>query len=206
MAIEDDQNQDESGKKEPESFTKEQVESLIKERLETAIEAATVDLKKEYQGIQSGLQRKVNEAEESARQKELEGKTVEEQLMARVGALEETNTESASDLHHERMKAKGREILDEASIKPPTYFDRLIGKDEEETVKLVTDFVEEQQGRDAERNKEYDRNHGRIVGGGTADAPDAWAKLGELTEQQLQALGPKEVVRLTREALDKAVS
>ena len=197
-----DPNQTESGSGDKtESFTKEQVEALINDR----VTAATENLKKEYQGIQSGLQRKVNETEEAARLKELEGKTLEEQLMARVGALEDTNKQSASDLHHERMKAKGREILDEASIKPPVYFDRLIGKDEEETVKLVTDFVEEQKARDAERNMQYDRTHGRTVAGSQVDPPDSWAKLNDMTDEQLKAMDPREIARITRESGDRVI-
>ena len=197
-----DPKQSESGSGDKtESFTKEQVEALINDR----VSAATENLKKEYTGIQSGLQRKVNEAEEDAKRKELEGKTLEEQLMARVGALEDTNKQSASDLHHERMKAKGREILDEASIKPPVYFDRLIGNDEEETVKLVTDFVEEQKARDAERNMQYDRTHGRTVAGSQVDAPDTWAKLNDMTDEQLRAMDPREIARITREAGDRVI-
>ena len=184
-----------------ESFTKEQVATLVEDQ----VKAATELLRKEYTGIQSGLQRKVKEAEEDAKRKELEGKTLEEQLMARVGALEDTNKQSASDLHHERMKAKGREILDEASIKPPVYFDRLIGNDEEETVKLVTDFVEEQKARDAERNMQYDRTHGRTVAGSQVDPPDSWAKLNDLTDEQLKSMDPREIARITREAGDRVI-
>ena len=153
---------------------------------------------------QSGSDRKVQELTAALTAAKAEKETVAKTDAERIAELEHKADAAESAAARERLRTYARSLLDDASIKPPRYFDRLIGNDEEETKKWVLDFVEEEKERTAERNQQHDSSNGRVVTGPEKKLPDTWEALSQMSEEELTRLGATEVARLTRLARDKA--
>lgn len=149
---------------------------------------------------QSGSDKRVRELTKALNEARAEKEAVVKTETERLAELEKKWQAAEQDASHQRLKAFARGLLDEASIKPPRYFDRLIGDDEEETKKWVLDFVEDEKARTADRNKEFDRANGRTVSGPEKDVASTWDNLQNMSEDQLGQMDPKEIVRITREA------
>ena len=186
----EDQNE-ESGKKSEktqDTFTKEEVEALISDKLGA--------LQKEYDGIQSGLQKKLDEALKAVKAEEDKGKTIEEKNAERIAALEKLNEAKDVALTKERMLGIGRKMLSDASIPEPPHVGALVGNDEETTRKNFEDFIEYEKGRTAEQNKAHDRKHGRRVTGSEDEKPDSYEALFEMTPDEIRAMDPKDVAAI----------
>lgn len=178
-----------------------------KKKEQTVTAEQFVALQKQLEQItaaQSGSDKKVAELTkaltEAQKAKDETAKTAEE----RIAELEKTALDSQRAAEKERLRTFARGILDEASIKPPKFFDRLIGNDEETTKQWVADFIQDEKERDVDRNKKFDRENGRVVNGPEEKGVDSWDKLLGLTEEQMRNLGPQVVARLTREAREKS--
>lgn len=134
-----------------ERFTKDEVESLINEKIEA--------IRKEYTGIQSGLQRKLNETEKRLQEKEAEGKSLEEQTADRVAKLEQDLVERDRLRQQAELRAYATELLAADGVKTK-LLDRLIGEDRESTERLVTGYLEERKEQIASERKAWDARHG----------------------------------------------
>jgi len=173
-------------------------DDVKKEQTVTAEQFAT--LQKQLEQItaaQSGSDRKVKELTEALNAAKQEKEKTAKTDADRIAALEKESAANRKAADRERLKTFARGILDKASIKPPPYFDRLIGDDEEDTKQWVDDFVKDEQAKQAERNKQYDRDNGRKVDTSGDEKVDTWDKLLTLSDDQLSRMDPKEIKRLT---------
>ena len=173
-------------------------DDVKKEQTVTAEQFAT--LQKQLEQItaaQSGSDRKVKELTEALNAAKQEKEKTAKTDADRIAALEKESAANRKAADRERLKTFARGILDKASIKPPPYFDRLIGDDEEDTKQWVDDFVKDEQVKQAERNKQYDRDNGRKVDTSGDEKVDTWDKLLTLSDDQLSRMDPKEIKRLT---------
>jgi len=173
-------------------------DDVKKEQTVTAEQFAT--LQKQLEQItaaQSGSDRKVKELTEALNAAKQEKEKTAKTDADRIAALEKESAANRKAADRGRLKTFARGILDKASIKPPPYFDRLIGDDEEDTKQWVDDFVKDEQVKQAERNKQYDRDNGRKVDTSGDEKVDTWDKLLTLSDDQLSRMDPKEIKRLT---------
>ena len=170
---------------------------------QTATAEQFAELQKRLEAItaaQSGSDRKVAELTKAlteARQaKESTAKTAED----RMAELEKKYAEAEAKARRAELRTYARGLLDEAGIKPPKIFDRLIGNDETDTQEWVKAFIADEQERTAERNKAFDRDHGRKVDGPSRDTPTSYERLNEMTDEELKRMSPKAIAEIISKA------
>jgi len=173
------------------------------DKVQTVTAEQFAELQKRLEAItamQSGSDKKVAELTkaltEERKAKESSAKTAEE----RIVELEKARSESEAKARRAELRTYARGLLDEAGIKPPKIFDRLIGNDETETESWVKAFIADEQERTAERNKAFDRDHGRTVSGPTKDTPTSYERLTEMTDEELKRLSPKAIAEIVKKA------
>lgn len=173
-----------------ETVTAEQFQKL-QEKLDATISA------------QSGSDRKVAELTEALRvaneAKANTRKTSEERIIE----LEKKAQQSEAKALRSQLKTVARGILDEAELKPPAYFDRLIGNDEAETRDLIGTYIEDEKQKQISRNKKFDADHGRILEEPTREVPTSYEKLQEMSEDQLSRLGKDAIADVIRQSMKK---
>lgn len=149
---------------------------------------------------QSGSDKKVQELlkalDQAARAKDVTEKTAEQ----RIAELEQKASEAEQTAKRSQLRNMARELLDEVNIKPPKYFDRLIGNDEEETALWVKAYIDEEQTRIIEGNKKFDRENGRTIDGPKNEEPSSYEKLLQMTPEEIRRLGPKAIAEIVNKA------
>lgn len=174
------------------------------EKVQTVTREQFDDLQKRLEQItaaQSGSDKKVAELTkaltEERKAKESTAKTAEQ----RIAELEQKWRAADDAARRADLRARARDLLEASGVRAPKYLDRLIGNDEEETIRNVGLFIEDEKERVAERNKEFDREHGRTVSGPTRDVPSSYDKLLEMSDEELKRMNPKEVAAIINRAV-----
>ena len=187
-----------------------QTETAETESTEAKVETVTAeqfqDLQAKLEAItsaQSGSDRKVaeltsaltaaNEAKASTK------KTAED----RIAELEQKTQQSEAKVLRAQLKTVARGILDEAELKPPAYFDRLIGDNEEETKALIGTYIEDERQKTIARNKQFDADHGRILEEPNREVPTSYEKVLEMSEEQLKGLGKDAIAQVIKDSMKK---
>jgi hypothetical protein len=161
------------------------------------------EMRKQLEAItkaQSGSDKKVSELTEKLKTAEAEKETTVKTAEERIAALEKETADAKAKARAADLRSFARNLLDEAEMKPPRYLSRLIGNDEEETEQLISEWIEEEKERGAERNREHDAANGRRVETRRSGKPVEYAQLQNMTDEEIAQLPPEEIVRITTEA------
>lgn len=161
------------------------------------------ELQKRLESItaaQSGSDRKVAELTKALTEAKAAKEHTAKSADDRIAELEQARAESEAKARRADLRTFARGLLDEAGIKPPKFFDRLIGNDEEDTKSWVEAFLSEEKDRTAERNREFDRDHGRVVDGPKRDTPTSYERLLEMSEEELRRMSPQAIAEIQDKA------
>jgi len=131
-----------------------------------------------------------------AKQKEDEGKTVEQKMAERLEALEKAKADSEKQLQRERMLGIGRKMLTDASIPEPPNVEAFVGDDEETTKARFESFIEYQKGVVAEQNKAHDRANGRRVETSHKGMVPSYEQFLALSDDEQRQYSPEEVEKI----------
>lgn len=150
---------------------------------------------------QSGSDRKVAqltaELTEARAAKETTVKTAEE----RIAELEQRAADADAKARRADLRSVGRALLDAESLKPPAYFDRLIGNDEEETKALVAQYISEKKAEAVDQFNQNLSDNGRRVDGPKPEEVSSYDKLLQMPPEQLARMNPKDIASIINKAI-----
>lgn len=148
----------------------------------------------ETRKAQSGSDRRVKELMEQLKQKEQEAenaeKSAEEKLSERIAEMEKKLQQAEQEKALATQRALAQQLLSDEGLKAPSFLNRLIGGDDEETEAAVKEYIETVKESKLSAADEFARKHGRKVtetekskGGGTLE---------DYTDEQIRAMSDKE--------------
>jgi hypothetical protein len=190
-----DQNTEESGNEEDQTFTKEQAEKLAAD----AVAKATESLKKEYGGIQSGLQKTVNEKDAELKKLREAQMSDEEKWKAEMEETRRLINEEKSLRIKAENKSVAQTLLNEAGLKvSQKLLDRLVADDVEQTKEFVSAYIETAKELTAEANKAHDRANGRRIETVHKDGGKvSYDQLREMSDDEIKQFSPEEIAKIT---------
>ena len=150
-------------------------------------------LLEEIKKAQSGSDKRVTELTEALKQKEADAdnakKSAEEQFAERVANLEKENAEAKRKALEAEQRSLAISLLNDKGLKPPTFLQRLVGANDEETEKAITDYIEAIEQTKKSVAEEFAKKHGRtIVDGGKPRA----GTLDDYSDEELKRLTDEE--------------
>lgn len=152
----------------------------------------------ETRKAQSGSDRTVAELRKALEQKEKDAanaeKTAQQQAEERIAEIEKKLQQAEAEKQRATQRGLAQQLLSEEGIKAPSFLDRLIGSQDEETEAAVKEYIESIKQTKLSAADEFARKNGRKVtetdkskGGGTLD---------DYTDEQIQAMTNEEFLKV----------
>ena len=184
-------------KKENQTVTIKQFEELKTENAE--VKKTLEDLKK----TQSGSDRTNTELRNLLKLKDNEKKTNEQKNTDALAELAARLNKSDAATEHAENKNLATQMLNDAGLPIPRTFDRLIGKNEEETIKFVQDHIEDNKDADADAKDKTAKKFSRVVDVTKQKSIDkmSYQDMVKLSKEQFDKLPPEAVTKAMNAAL-----
>ncbi len=179
--------------KKDQTVTIKQFEELKTESAE--VKKTLEDLKK----TQSGSDRTNTELRNLLKLKDNEKKTIEQKNTDALAELAARLNKSDAATEHAENKNLATQMLNDAGLPIPRTFDRLIGKNEEETIKFVQDHIEDNKDADAQAKDKTAKKFSRVV-----DVTDL-KSIEKMNYKQMQALPMGKFKEIPEELVAKAL-
>ncbi len=170
-------------KKENQTVTIKQFEELKTENAE--VKKTLEDLKK----TQSGSDRTNTELRNLLKLKDNEKKTNEQKNTDALAELAARLNKSDAATEHAENKNLATQMLNDAGLPIPRTFDRLIGKNEEETIKFVQNHIEDNKDADAQAKDKTAKKFSRVID--------------ESNKKNIDKMNYQDMVKLSKEQFDK---
>lgn len=181
--------------------TTEENQTVTIEQFDTVM-AANAELTKSIESLkklQSGSDSKVTELQNLLKLKDEDSKTDAQKKEDRLRAVESELADSKAKTAYAENKGLATQMLIDADLKVPRSLDRLIGKNEEETIKFINDYIEDREDEHAaDKDKEAKRN-GRIVVDTTQKSQE------KMSYEDMQALSDEQFNAIPTELVNKAM-
>lgn len=159
----------------------------------------------ETRKAQSGSDRTVAELRKQLEQKEQEAanaeKTAQQKAEERIAEIEKRLQQAEAEKQRATQRGLAQQLLSNEGIKAPSFLDRLIGENDEETEAAVTEYIESIKDTKSVAADEFAKQHGRKPAPskreGNANTID------DYTDEQVDAMSDKEfeeVMNRTKQA------
>lgn len=150
------------------------------------------EMNKKYEDlikIQSGSDKAVTELQKLLKQKEVEieneKKTAEQKLTDKMNEINERLDKSEKEKAYAVNKSLATQMLIDADLKVPRTLDRLIGANEDETVKFIKAYIEDRADDHASEKDKEAKKYGR--------------KIVDTTQKSIEKMSYEDMVKLSDE-------